>query len=296
MLTATVIVATHKKYKMPKDPLYMPMLVGAAGSDVDCNYVKDDFINIEECDDKGLSCKRRVEGGISEKNGTFCELTGLYAAWKNINSDYVGLVHYRRHFLSPRYKGFLNKRGLKTKKEKFDSLFKESELRKYLPDIKVFVPEKRNYYIETLYSHYGHTHYIKHLDMTRSIIKKMYPKYISSFDRVMVQKSGYMFNMMIMRKDLLNNYCTWLFNILFKLEEEIDKDGCDFSKYQGRIYGRISELLFNVWIDRMFRCGKLRMDEIMELPYIHMEKIDMKRKALSFIKAKLFNKKYESSF
>lgn len=65
MLTATVIVATHKKYKMPKDPLYMPMLVGAAGSDVDCNYVKDDFINIEECDDKGLSCKRRVEGGIS---------------------------------------------------------------------------------------------------------------------------------------------------------------------------------------------------------------------------------------
>lgn len=296
MLTATVIVATHKKYKMPKDSLYMPMLVGAAGSDVDCNYVKDDFINIEECDDKGIFCRRRVEGGISEKNATFCELTGLYAAWKNLNSDYIGLAHYRRHFLSPRYKGFFNKRRLRTRKERFNALLKEIEIRKYLPKIKVFLPEKRNYYIETLYSHYEHTHYIKHLDMTRSIIKNIYPRYIPSFNRVMKQKSGYMFNMMIMRTDLLDCYCSWLFNILFKLEEEINKENDYFSKYQSRIYGRISELLLNVWIDRMLHLGKLRMDEIMELPYVYMEKIDMKRKVFSFIKAKLFNKKYEGSF
>ena len=66
MLTATVIVATHKKYRMPDDPLYLPMLVGAAGSDTDCEYAKDDFIKAEECDGHDL-CKNRVEGGISEK-------------------------------------------------------------------------------------------------------------------------------------------------------------------------------------------------------------------------------------
>ena len=33
-----VIVATHKKYKMPKDKLYLPVLVGANGKKIKENY------------------------------------------------------------------------------------------------------------------------------------------------------------------------------------------------------------------------------------------------------------------
>ena len=66
---------------MPSSKIYMTLQVGASLSEADFVYQKDNAGN-----------------NISKKNKTFCELTGLYWAWKNLNADYVGLVHYRRYF------------------------------------------------------------------------------------------------------------------------------------------------------------------------------------------------------
>ena len=74
-----IIVATHKKYWMPEDSMYLPVHVGAAGK-AGIGYQRDD-----------------TGKNISDKNPNFCELTGLYWAWKNLKADYVGLAHYRRH-------------------------------------------------------------------------------------------------------------------------------------------------------------------------------------------------------
>ena len=270
--TIKIIVAAHKKYKMPKDSLYLPLHVGAEekknsdGTLIDIGYIKDN-----------------TGDNISTLNSSFCELTGLYWAWKNLDYDYIGLVHYRRHF------------SLKSKgKDAFDNILTMDEILPMLGTIKIFVPSKRKYYIESLYSHYSHTHYASQLDETRNILLDKYPEYIISFDKVVNRTYGYMFNMMIMEKHLLNEYCTWLFDILFELKKRINT--LELSSFQQRCYGRISEIIFNVWLDYQLKTNNINEKEIKELRWIYIEKTNWVKKGSAFLQAKFFKKKYSNSF
>ncbi len=266
-----IIVATHKKYRMPDDSMYLPLHVGAEGkldadgSELDLGYAKD---NTGE--------------NISSLNASFCELTGLYWAWKNLDADYIGLVHYRRYF------------GRSKTKDPFEGILTYSEIEPYLGMVKVFVPNKRKYYIETLYSHYAHTHYASQLDEVEAIIKERCPEYLDSYQKIIKQRYGYMFNMMIMEKKLLARYCEWLFDILFELQRRIGDE--NLSAFQGRFYGRVSEIIFNVWLDYQLKEQILLKKDIKELSYIHMEKINWLKKGTAFLTAKFCGKKYEGSF
>ena len=75
-----ILVATHKKYWMPDDDVYVPLHVGAEGKE-SLGYLPDN-----------------TGDHISSKNPSYCELTGLYWAWKNLDCEYIGLCHYRRYF------------------------------------------------------------------------------------------------------------------------------------------------------------------------------------------------------
>jgi len=267
-----IVIATHKKYKMPDECMYLPLYVGAEGkldkdgNPLDLGYIKDN-----------------TGDNISIKNPNYCELTGLYWAWKNLNTDYIGLVHYRRHF----GKKILGR-------DVFDGILTYKELEPILKRYKVFVPTKRRYFIETLYSHYEHTHCSNQLDITREIIVEKYSDYVKSYDKVLKHTYGYMFNMCIIQKEYFGEYCSWLFDILFELEKRIDVP--ELSAFQGRLYGRISEIIFNVWLDQQIKTGNIKNNEINELPYMHVEKINWWKKSKVFLKAKFLNKKYEESF
>lgn len=56
-----------------------------------------------------------------------------------------------------------------------------------------------------------------------------------------------MFNMFIMKEKYFNRYCEWLFNILKDVENSIDIN--DYSKQEKRVFGYLSEMLMDVWID-----------------------------------------------
>ena len=263
-----IVVATHKAYQMPTDSMYLPLHVGAKGK----TYL-------------GYRRDYTGEEHISEKNPGFCELTGLYWAWKNLGDDFIGLVHYRRYFCL--------KKGRRD--EWMNHVLTYPELEPMLHLYKVFVPKKRNYYIETLYSHYAHTHYAFQLDCVREIIAEKYPEYLKSYDKVLKRSWGHMFNMFIMQNDYLDAYCTWVFDILFELERRLPSSE-NLSDFQKRLYGRISEIIFNVWLQEEIDSGRMKKSEIKELPCLHLEKINWFKKGGAFLCAKIFKKKYERGF
>ena len=261
-----IVVATHKKAEMPKDRLYLPLFVGAALKPDESNEIEKNGYNR---DDLGEN--------ISEKNENFGSQTALYWAWKNLKNDYIGLVHYRRFFINK-----------KRKKQKMtDAAIKYNELLPMISQYKVFVPRKRHYYIETIYSHYTHAHGSVQLDYVKEIIRNDFPQYLSSFELVMNRRWGYMFNLMILRRDLLDDYCEWLFKILFKLVDGTDQT--NMSTFEKRFCGRISERLFDVWLEYKIKIGEISKEEIKELPYI--EDVNWPFKIKTFLMAKFFYKK-----
>ncbi|MGN0591678.1 MAG: DUF4422 domain-containing protein [Ruminococcus sp.] len=253
-----ILIAAHKQYRMPDDDMYLPVHVGKVFNDADFGYTGDN-----------------TGDHISSKNKNFCELTAIYWGWKNLDAEYIGLAHYRRHF------------SIQKKKDPWDAVLRRSQLEPMLKECPVIVPKKRNYVIETVYSHYVHTHDASHIEKTRQILASRCPEYTAAFEKVLKRRSAHMFNMMIMRKDYFDAYCAWLFDILFELEKQVDVTCLD--AFNARLFGRISEFLLDTWMEK-------NQVPYKEIGYIYMEKIDWPRKIRSFLGAKFLGRKYDKSF
>lgn len=246
-----ILIAIHKKYWMPSDEVYMPIHVGREGKD-NLGYVGD---NTGE--------------NISIKNPNYCELTGLYWAWKNLDCEYIGLCHYRRYFA--------HKSKSSKLEDKKQAIFTRDDYERLLQQYDVILPKKRNYFIETVRSQYEHAHNKRDLDEIEKIIKMQYPSYIEAFEKVMNSRKLHIYNMFVMNKALFDEYCTWLFDILFTLEKRIDITNYD--KYNARVFGFLSERLFNIWLEK-------KQLKIKTVNVVFLEKINWVKKGKDFLKRK----------
>ena len=93
--------------------------------------------------------------------------------------------------------------------------------------------------------------------------------------------------MFIMSKEKCNAYCSWLFPILEELEQQVDYTHYD--PFQQRLFGRVSELLLNVWIQK-------NQYHYQTVPFINIEKSNLIKRIPAFLKAKFLHKKYGGSF
>ncbi len=262
-----IVIAAHKACPVPDDPLYLPVFAGAHGR-ADIGFQRDD------------------EGeNISALNSRYGELTCLYWAWKNTEYDNLGLVHYRRYFsLHPR----------KAKKDFFAAVLTSEEAQALTERYGIILPKKRHYYIETIRSHYTHTFHGEHLGAAEDAVREICPEYLPDFRDLMERRSAYMYNMMIMRSNIADAYCEWLFGLLPHIAERIDDSG--YSDFHRRWTGRTAERLLNVWLIHQLRTGVIKEDEIKEIPCIHDGSVNWPKKITAFLMAKLFGRKYEESF
>lgn len=253
-LKAEVYIVSHKLVKLPQDRMYVPIQVGTA-------------------DEKFTGFVRDNTGdNIAVKNPNYCELTAQYWAWKNRTADVKGLVHYRRYFSNGKRNFFKSYAG------KFADIMTSETLEKLLKKAPMILPRKRNYYIETSWSHYEHVHHIEGLQLARQVISEKCPEYLPAFDKMVQKRAVHMFNMLIARADLFDNYTEWLFQILPEIEKRVDISS--YTDYEKRIYGFVGEILLDVWIEK-------NQIKYVEVPVMFMGNQHWIKKIASFVYRKI---------
>lgn len=202
---------THKKFEVPKEPMYQPLHVGHAVN-ADIGYPGDD-----------------TGENISALNCYYSELTGLYWVWKNCKDvDYVGTCHYRRYLINDNEQVLTH--------DEYEALLKRYDL----------ITTRRVRLNNSYYFGFSANHNRKALDATGEVIGELYPEYYETFERLVHGTETYFGNIMVMSKPLFDEYAEWLFSVFFAVAERIELETGE-DAYHKRVFGFISEFLLFVW-------------------------------------------------
>ena len=182
-----------------------PVQAGAALTDVRI---------AELCDNTG--------DNISLKNVNYSELSALYWIQKHMNSEYIGLFHYRR---------------ILDMKE--DDLYrlKKNEIDVILPYPTVHYPNIGEH----------HKRYLKDNDWEAMLqaLKELAPDYARALPDIFSKQYFYNYNMFIAKEHILSDYCNWLFPILDRTEQlSVPKGNERADRYIGYLGENLTTLYF----------------------------------------------------
>jgi len=218
----------------------------------ECTHLEDYCIPLEigaACRDKHLGILRDDTGdNISEKDRMYCELTGLYWMWKNQSHDIVGLYHYRRVF------------NLSSKR-----------IQKILSNYDIILPKKIDIR-PTIDSEHQRQKLPLDWKIMKDVLKELYPDYYESAKLIIMQNTSYAYNMFVTTNRIFNDYCAWLFPILFEVERRFElqhderlaelKEHRNKPDYLNGYYERAIGFLAERLIDGFVAHNKLRVKEV----------------------------------
>lgn len=264
-----ILIASHKNAEFPKNEMFLPIHVGKAISNLNLPIQGDN-----------------TGDNISKKNLFYCELTAVYWAWKNLDTtEYIGLCHYRRYFtfkklsLKQNLKNYILKNchilfniynpykrwsinntitvSLGDLNSNIDKFSKEVE--KYIKNksIDIFMMTPTHHLNRTIEEHFlviGRYY----LNQLKEIVARDFAPFSETLDKTLSSSSLSYSNMHIMKREIFNEYCDFLFGVLTKHEYLNSNEG----KSYNRVLGYIGEILTSVFIGKKISDEKIKVKEM----------------------------------
>lgn len=181
---------------------------------------------------------------LSLRNQDYCEMSAVYWIWKNDKeSDYIGLCHYRRRFV--------------VDEDMIDYIMSEGYDAVYtIPQLidgglrDEFV--ERNYFLTP-----------EIWDITENVIRKLSPGYLEAWEQLQTSYFLLPYNMFIMRRDIFEDYCAWVFSVLKEVDRYYLEQGI---QRNDRYLGYIAELLNTVYA--------MKHVKTLKKGYVHMKMLE----------------------
>lgn len=247
-----ILISCHKPVCVPKSEVFLPIHVGSNGKESISGYQRDD------CGEN-----------ISTRNFTFCEMSGQYWAWKNLDADYVGQCHYRRYFCFDDIKHEANDHAQIEEDCLSDfsinqyHIADEERIFKALDGVDlVRAPYWNVKGVPTLCGPKKSVrdHMVAYglitdseTDRLLEICKELRPDF---YDDVLSYLNGHMYlgyNCFIMKRDLFNRLCDFEFSILLKFDDEYDYS--HKTTTHKRICGYLGEILYSAFVAHVSKEG-----------------------------------------
>ena len=231
-----LFICCHERQAVPAHPLLRPLQVGAA-------LAGERFPGFAH-DDEGEN--------ISDKNRSYCELTGQYWAWKNVRADRYSFFHYRRYLYpdTDAKRPYIIRRDPDLEAlgyDRFAALIGRYDM--ILPmgeDMRVPVRD-----------HYARHHRAADLALAEELVRQTHPEMAAALDTYLGGTVQFFGNIFIMGRDVFQDYCAWLFPLLAAFDGEVSDPG-------PRVDGYLAERLLGVYAT--YRRHELRT---LELPRAH---------------------------
>ena len=222
MNSLKIFVCAHKKDACIRcDYPYVPIQVGKSVSQVDLGFCGDD-----------------TGENISDRNRKYSELTAQYWAWKNLKDiDYIGFAHYRRYF------------KMDISLDNIETILRKKDIIVVKPSI--------HYYNNAL--EFQRLVSLEDLYILLDTLLEMYPQYEESIISYLYLSNEWIpCNMFIAKKEVFNQYCDFLFPLLFKVEDRLKS--YNYSRLN-RSLGYMGELLLGLYcVHNGLKMKYVRMD------------------------------------
>ncbi len=277
-----IFLSYHKKCEIIKSEILEPIQVGTEKSKDRLNMLTDN-----------------VGDNISVLNDRYCELTAQYWAWKNVEADCYGFMHYRRQFIFKEVPYCSDDGGLICY-TKIDDRYKQEiglddeTIRMCIDGYDLVLPNYVDTYNwvtvsnEVQFSSLDNLH-ARDFDIVCQTVLELYPQYEETVLEFRKGHYAYWYNMFIMKKEIFLEYSEWLFNILQTSEKKVDYS--NYSQPERRTLAYMAERLLTIFVMKLLKDKpdiKIKNLKISFVKYTepeiyeHIEELESEQKSITY--------------